>query len=273
MNMVVRQGRPFNESDIAGAEPVIIVNEAFARRHFAKVEPLGQQLRVGCEYVGDPAMRRVVGVVNETKQRSLSEAAPPIVFIPLTQAAEGVRGNLQQASFVLRTTGDPSALTHAIRSEMRQLDPALPIRSLRSMEQLVGRSVAPQRFNLSLLGLLAALGLILTAVGIYGVMAYGVSQRAHEIGLRMALGAQTRDVLKLVVKQGMALTMMGVALGLIASFALTRLMKSLLFGASATDPLTFIVIALLLTVVALLACWIPARRAAKVDPMVALRTE
>src|SRR5262245_27006609 len=239
MNMVVRQGRPFNESDAAGAEPVLIVNEAFARRNFAKGGPLGQRLCVGCECVGDPAMRLVVGVVNDTKQRNLIEAAPSIVFIPTAQAVEGLRMNLQQAGFVLRATGDPLALSAAVRSEMRQLDPAVPVRGLRSMEQLVGRSVAPQRFNMSLLGLLAALGLVLAAVGIYGVTVYGVSQRMHEIGLRMALGAQARDVMKMIVRQGMALATIGVAIGLIASYALTRLLKTLLFGVSATDPLTF----------------------------------
>jgi putative ABC transport system permease protein len=141
------------------------------------------------------------------------------------------------------------------------------------MEQLVGASVAPQRFNMSLLGLFAALGLVLAAVGIYGVIAYGVSQRTHEIGLRMALGAQAGDVMKMVVGRGMALAMIGVAVGLVASYALTRLMKTLLFGVSATDPLTFTVIALSLGLIALMACWIPARRAAKVDPMIALRCE
>jgi len=269
MKMAVRQGRQFDQQDTSGAEPVIIVNEAFARRNFANVEPLGQKLYVGF----DPAMRRVIGVVNETKQRSLREASPATVFVPLTQAAEGVSATLRQSSFVLRTTGDPLVLSAAIRSEMRQLDPGLPVRNLRSMEQLVSRSVAPQRFNLSLLGLFSALGLLLAAVGIYGVMAYSVSQRTHEIGLRMALGAQGRDVLKLIVKQGISLVLVGVAIGLIASFALTRLMKNLLFGVSTTDPATLAGVALLLTCVALLACYIPARRGTKVDPLVALRYE
>jgi putative ABC transport system permease protein len=269
MKMAVRQGRQFDRNDAIGAEPVVIVNEAFARRNFANVEPLGQQLNVGF----DPAMRRVIGVVNETKQRSLDVAAPATVFVPMTQAAEGVSSTLRQSSFVLRTTGDPLLLSAAIRSEMGQLDPGLPVRNLRSMEQLVSRSIAPQRFNLSLLSLFSALGLLLAAVGIYGVMAYSVSQRTHEIGLRMALGAQARDVLKLIVKQGMAVALVGVSMGLIASFALTRLMRNLLFGVSPSDPATLAGVALLLTCVALLACYIPARRATKVDPLVALRYE
>lgn len=273
MKMSVRQGRQFDHNDTTGAEAVVIVNEAFARRNLGGGEALGQQLCIGCEQFGDPAMRRVVGVVNDTKQRSLDEASPATVFVLMTQAPEGTRGNLAQSSFVVRTTGDPMLLSAAIQSEMRQLDPGLPVRNLRSMEQLVSRSIAPQRFNLSLLSLFAALGLVLAAVGIYGVMAYSVSQRTHEIGLRMALGAQARDVLKLVVKQGIALALVGVVLGLIASFALTRLMKNLLFGVSATDPAILAGVALLLTGVALLACYIPARRATKVDPLVALRYE
>ncbi len=269
MKMALRQGRQFDQNDATDAEPVVIVNEAFARRNFANIEPLNKQLYVGF----DPAMRRIIGVVNETKQRNLGESSPATVFVPLAQAAEGVSETLRQSSFVLRTTGDPLLLSTAIRSEMQQLDPSLPVRNLRSMEQLVSRAVAPQRFNLALLSLFAALGLLLAAVGIYGVMAYSVSQRTHEIGLRMALGAQARDVLKLVVKQGMALALVGVAIGLMASFALTRLLKNLLFGVSATDPATLAGVALLLSCVALLACYIPARRATKVDPLTALRYE
>jgi putative ABC transport system permease protein len=273
MKMSLRRGRQFNDGDVVGAEHVIIINEAFARRNFANVEPLGQEVYVCCGERGDLAMRRVIGVVNETKQRSLSHPAPQSVFIPIGQATESMKEQTRYASFAMRATGDPLALSEAVRSEMRQLDPAVPVQGLRSMEQLVSRSVAPQRFNMSLLGLFAALGLVLAAVGIYGVIAYSVSQRTHEIGLRMALGAREGDVMKMVMRRGMALAGAGVAIGLIASYALTRLMKTLLFGVSATDPLTFAVMALSLGLIALLACWIPARRAAKVDPMIALRCE
>jgi len=164
-------------------------------------------------------------------------------------------------------------LSSTIRNEIRQLDPTVPMRNLYPMEQLVSRSVASQRFNLILLGLFAALGLLLTTVGIYGVMAYSVSQRTREIGLMIALGAQPRNVLKLVLKQGMTLALIGVVIGVAASFALTRVIKSLLFNVSATDALTFVAVSLTLTLVALLACWIPARRATKVDPIIALRYE
>jgi putative ABC transport system permease protein len=174
---------------------------------------------------------------------------------------------------VLRTTGDPLALSNAAREAVWSLDRDLPIPSIQTMEQILSERVAKRRLNMLLLGLFAMVALILAAVDIYGVMNYAVTQRTNEIGIRIALGAQSGDVIGLVLKQGMALTLMGVAFGLIATFMLTRLMASLLFGVSARDPITFAAIAALLTGVALVACWIPARRATRVDPMVALRYE
>ena len=272
MRMVVRQGRSFDEKDVTGADPVIMINEAFARRNFADADPIGQYLCVAGE-CDARIPRKVVGVVNETKQRGLIQAAPATIFVPLSQTPENMRQVAQQSSFVVRTAGDPLLLSATVRGELHQLDPLLPIKNVRPMEQLVSGSIAPQRFNLLLLGLFAVVGLLLAAVGIYGVMAYSVSQRTHEIGIRMALGAEMRDVMKMVVAHGMALIGAGVTLGLAAAFALSRVMDSLLFGVSARDFTTFGATALLLAGVALGACLVPARRAAKVDPMGALRHE
>jgi putative ABC transport system permease protein len=270
MKISVRQGRTFTGDDTRNSEAVAIVNEAFVRRNSANGAGLGQQLCVGCDKF-DPAMRRIVGIVNDTKQRSLDNPSPSIVFIPMTQTPEEVKGILRQSSFVLRTTAKPLSLAGAIQSEINRIDPALPLRNVRSMEQMVSRSVASQRFNLSLLSLFSGIGLLLSAIGIYGVMAYNVSQRTHEIGLRIALGAQTRQVLKLMLKQGMLLAAVGILLGLVLAFMLTRVMKNLLFGVTATDPFTLTVVALLLMGTALVACYLPARIASKVDPLIALR--
>lgn len=268
MKMALRKGRSFSDGDVDGAQPVIIVNEGFVRRNFEGVEPLEQRLCVGCEKFGDPAQRLIVGVVNDTKQRSLGESSPPMVFIPVTE-----KNSSRAMSFILRTSGDPLSFSNAIRTEVGQMDPNVVVRNVRSMEQLVDRSVAPQRFEMSLLGLFAAVGLLLSAVGIYGVMAYSVSQRTQELGVRMALGAQARDVRNLVLKQCMALALTGVIIGLAASLALTRLMKGLLFGVSPTDPLTLVGVAVFMVLVALFACFVPARRATKIDPLTALRYE
>ncbi|MGH9842459.1 MAG: ABC transporter permease [Blastocatellia bacterium] len=275
MKMAVRQGRAFTEADSAGAEKVIIVNEAFARGAFPNANPLGQRLCAGCGF-GDPAMRAIVGVVSDTKQFDLASSSPATVFVPVAQIPDQLLSQIRQyagTNFVLRGAGDPLASAAAVKREMLSLDPSIPIRNLRAMSEILAESIGSERFNMLLLGLFAGIGLVLAAVGIYGVISYSVAQRTQEIGIRMALGAQTRDVLKLVIRQGLMLAGIGVALGIAAAFALTRLMAGLLFGVRATDPLTYALAALSLTGVALLACLIPARRATKVDPMIALRCE
>jgi len=271
MKMSMRRGRAFTDADSSGAPPAIIVNETYAKRTFPNADPIGQSLTVGGAQV-----YQIVGVVNDVKQFSLGDPAPQTVFIPVAQVDDRLMRGARQfvtMKFAIRTAGDPLALGAAVKQETLKVDPSLPLTNMRSLEQIVERSLAQQRFNSTLLGLFAAIGLTLAAIGVYGVMAYVVTQRTHEIGVRVALGATAGDVLRLIVGRGMALALAGVALGLGASFALTRLMKDFLFGVKPTDPLTFGVIAALLTVVAVVACYIPARRAAKVDPMVALRRQ
>jgi putative ABC transport system permease protein len=274
MKIGVQQGRAFSESDNAGAAPVVIINESFARRFFEGKDPLAQQLSVGRNKI-DP-LRQVVGVVADAKQYGLDRPALPTVFEPISQMSDTlmriVRG-FTAAHFTVRASVAPLVLSEAIKHELAALDPTLPLSEIRSMEELTARSVATQRFNMLLLGLFAGIGLLLAAVGIYGVVAYVVELRTNEIGIRIALGARAGDVLALILKHGLTLASIGVALGLVASFVLTRLMKNLLFGVSATDPVTFVVISVVLAGVAMGACFVPARRATKVDPMVALRYE
>ncbi|MBI1765587.1 MAG: ABC transporter permease [Acidobacteria bacterium] len=274
LRVPVRQGRAFAATDDTGTEHVAVVNEAFARKFLANVEPLGQPLQIGR---GPNALQhRIVGVVGDTKHFGLNEAAPPMMFIPAAQAPADLTLMMRKflsVKFMVRTTGDPLALSAAVQQQLREVDAALPVTALRSLEEIVDRSVAGERFNLALLGLFALLGMALAAVGIYGVMSYNVAQRTPELSLRLALGAQPGALLRLMLGQGMKLVLLGVALGVAAALALTRVLKAMLFGVSATDPLTFALIALLLTGVAFLACWLPARRATAVDPLVALRSE
>jgi putative ABC transport system permease protein len=275
MTTPVRQGRAFTENDAPNSEPVAVVNDAFIHRYLSDTDPLARQLIAGQRASGE-LPRQIVGVVGDTKQFGLGNAASPTVFIPITQTSDRTWRMLQRfvsTKFVVRASGEPLALANAVRRTMAGVDATLPVTKLLSMEQVVEVSVAAERFNMTLVGLFAALGLLLAGVGIYGVMSYAVSQRTREIGIRIALGARARDVLGIIIGQGMMLTLTGLAIGLGAAFGLTRLMKGLLFGVSPADPLTFAAIVLLLTAVALLACWLPARRATKVDPLTALRDE
>jgi putative ABC transport system permease protein len=263
MGIPLLKGRSFTDRDREGRPGVIIINETMARRFFPGEDPIGRRMKLSFnDFTGE-----VVGIVGDMKHSSLDEESEARVYTPYAQMP------WLFTSLVIRATSDPMSLVGAIRRGVAAVDKNQPLGRVMIMEELVSASTAQPRFRTLLLGLLAVVALLLATVGIYGVMAYAVTQRTHEIGIRMALGAQASDMLKLVIAQGMRLAVTGVGIGLVASFALTRLMASLLFGVSATDPATFVTMALVLTVVALLACLIPARRATKVDPMVALRYE
>jgi putative ABC transport system permease protein len=254
-------GRLLAESDDAKAPPVVVVNESLTRIYFADEDPLGKRLIISGE------TRAIAGVVGDVKHSALDEEAKAELYLPMAQST---RRNM---SLAVRTSGDPVQMVAAVRGEVRAADKEIPISNLQMMERLVDKSVAPRRFNMLLLGVFALVGLALAAVGLYGVMSYTVTQRTREIGVRMAMGAQRADVLRLVVGEGMKLALIGAFLGLGGALAMTRLLKTLLFGVSTTDPLTFIVIAAALIIVTLAACFVPARRATKLDPLVALRHE
>jgi len=259
-------GRDFHAADEAQAPGVVILNETLARRLFPGENPIGKRL---IRYIrGEPKFSlEVVGVVKDAKYQQLTEQPRPQMYLPSPQQYRSVM------TLHVHTERDPGELLAAMRREARSLDGNLPIFNAGLLADHLRASLAPQRSVVALIGTFGLLALALASIGLYGVMAYTVSQHTREIGIQMALGAQTGDVLKLVVRQGMGLALIGVVIGLIASLALTRLTKTLLFGVSATDPLTFTGVALLLTMIALLACWLPARRATKVDPLTSLRHE
>jgi predicted permease len=265
MGIPIRGGRWFSEADAADAPKVMVINENMARRFWPGEDPVGK--RVTMEDWGPPLTGEIVGVVGDVKANGLDSDMRPMIYWPYPQFPS-IFNNI-----VVRAEADPLSIVASVKSQIWSVDPEQPITSVAMMEQVLANSVAPRRFNMLLLGIFAAVALALAALGIYGVISYTVSQRTHEIGIRVAMGARGSDVLKLVVGQGMTLAVTGVGLGLAAAFGLTRLMSSLLFGVSPTDGVTFGVIAVLLTGVALVACTVPARRATKVDPMVALRYE
>jgi putative ABC transport system permease protein len=266
-------GREFNERDKAAARPVLLINQQLAQRYFGDRNPVGEYLTIDDNNQGPRALE-IIGVVGDVKQIGLENSPTFDIYLPLRQVhADNIgllRNNLHWA---LRTATEPQALAASVKRELQAIDRDVPASSIRTMEQSLAAILAPRRFNLLLLGIFAAVALLLAAAGIYAVVAYAVTQRKQEIGIRLALGAQTKDVLRLVIGQSMRPALIGIGIGLIAALALTRLMTGLLFGVSATDPATFAAICGLLLFVALLACWIPARRAAKVDPLIALRRD
>jgi len=269
MEIPLRSGRALAASDRAGTQPVVVINESAAKLLWPGRDPLGHTFELGTRLGlgGDRAGGTVVGVVADIKHNGLGEAAQPEVFLAHSQFP------VDYMSVAVRTSVPPQSLAAPIREQVREMDSGLPIDRMRTLEQSLADSVAQPRFYMLLLAIFAAAALFLAAIGIYGVLAYTVRQRSNEIGIRRALGARAGDLLRMVVGRAMALAGGGLAVGLLASFALTRLLSGLLHGVSATDPLTFAGVACLLSAVALLASLIPARRAARVDPMVALREE
>jgi putative ABC transport system permease protein len=273
----LRQGRYLSDQDGADSEPVAVINETMARRFWSGRDPVGQRLAWGGPDGHGPWMR-IVGVVADVKQGPLNSETIPQTYTPLLQVderllGENIVGVFRGVKLTVRTPLEPTALASAVRAEIRELDPSLPISALQPMTAVVSASAAPQRFNTVLIASFGGLALLLAALGIAGVLATSVSRRTQELGLRLALGAQANDLLRMVIRQGMALALIGLALGLPVAFALTRLMSSLLFETSPHDPVTYASVAALLVAVALVACYVPARRAMRVEPVVALRHE
>ncbi|MEJ7576813.1 MAG: ABC transporter permease [Pyrinomonadaceae bacterium] len=264
MRIPVKTGRLFTERDTVETPPVVVINETLARRVFPGEDPIGKRLTV---WRDEKFAREIIGIVSDVKSSRLDAETNSQIYVPYAQDAWG------GLSLAVRTKGEPETLAAGVREAVRALDKNLPGYDIKTMDDVLSASVANNRLVVLLFGVFAMFALLLASIGIYGVIAYSVAQRTHEIGIRIALGAQAKDVLHLVVGQGMRLVVLGVGLGLIGAFVVTRLLVSLLYSVSATDPLVYAGVAVLLTIIALLACYIPARRAMRVDPMVALRYE
>jgi putative ABC transport system permease protein len=284
MNIPLLRGRVFNDHDdrsnLAGkdlsklnenereiaAMNALVIDEEFARRHWPNDDPVGKYVRLG----GDPNGQKVqvIGVVGRVKMESLNQNSDRVQgYFPFAQTPGG------GMTVIVKGTSDPSQLISSMRAAVKEIDPDQPIYNPRTMDEIRAESVAPERLNLTLLSLFAGIALVLAIVGIYGVMSYSVTQRTHEIGIRMAIGARPRDVFAMILGHGMKLTIIGVVIGLVLAFVLTRLMETMLFGVAPTDATTYTAISVLLVSVALLACYLPGRRATKVEPTISLRYE
>jgi putative ABC transport system permease protein len=263
IGMSLRRGRGFTSGDKEETARVVIVNETLARSFFPNQDAIGQRITHG---KADKPME-IVGVVGDVKDTDLDRVPAPGFYVPYAQKS------WSGMCVALRAAAEPTGLSSVARAEVAKLDPALPVHIIKTVDRMIHEQTAPKRIMTAMMSVLAAIALLLAGVGLYAVIAYAVSQRTHEIGVRMALGARSRDIMRLVTRQGLMLTLLGLALGMAGAYALTRVIAPLLYGVTATDPLTFILISLALAGAALLACWIPARRATKVDPLVALRFE
>jgi len=266
------RGRAFEAMDNMHGQPVVLVSQTFVRRYLSSEDPIGKHIQFPPGLPGLPAgtppRLLIVGVVGDTKDAALDVEPVPLMYTPVLQ------GTVFNLAFVLRTNAgmhDPDGLSTTVARYVRAVDPEIPVFASRSMDEVVFRALSNRRFAMLLLMLFAGVALVLSAVGIYGVMAYTVSQRTQEIGVRLALGARPRDVLQLVLRRGIAMAIAGAVVGTVTALAFTRAMASLLYGVTSTDPLTFVAAPVLLALVALLACFVPAWRAARVDPKLALR--
>ena len=274
----VIRGREFTDADTASAPSVVIINEALQKQYFPNENPIGQQILVG-KGMGPPfeePARQIVGVVGNTHDRGLDQDTPPLMIVPDSQvldAMTALNAKIVPLRWAVRTHGDPKRLSAAISEQLRQASGGFPVAHIRTMEEIVSRTTSRQSFNMMLLTIFGAIALVLAAIGIYGLIAYSVQQRTQEIGIRMALGADRATIRKLMVWDGMKLTLIGMVLGIGASFGLTRLIASFLFGVKTWDPTAFIAVPVVLAAVALLAVWLPAMRASRVEPMMALRVE
>jgi predicted permease len=278
LEIPLRRGRAFNERDRAGSPPVMIINEAFSKKYWPKGDPIGQQIEIGKGMGPDFAERprEIVGVIGDVKENGLGNPAPEEMYIPLAQVKDSfmtLNNQIIPMTWVVKTAVSPLALSAAVRKEVLATDSQLAIAHERSLDQVVSEATARQNFNMTLLTIFAGIALLLAAIGIYGMLSYSVQQRSQEIGIRMALGAQSSDVLRMVVGQGMKLAGLGIVIGLAGAAGLSRLLTDLLFGVKPNDPATFASIGVALGLIALVACWVPARRATRVDPLDALRYE
>ena len=265
MEVPLITGRNFTDSDTYETKPVAVIDQTLARRYWPGENPLGQELKFG--FGRGLQGLTIVGVVGDIKSDGFEAPSVPHIYVALGQFAP------VNAVVFLRSRGGAERLGEAVRHEVETVDPNVPVHSISSMDQIIARSVADRRFALELLGVFAAVALLLAAIGIYGVMSYSFSQRTHEIGIRVALGAQRMNILHMAIGEGMQLVGIGLAIGLIGAGALTRFVRTMLFDVSPFDPITFAAISAVLAAVAFLACYVPARRATRVDPLVALREE